>query len=90
MAPAGDILTDPKLQEQLGTYDIVIANIVADVIIGLSGFVKKFMKKDGTFICSGIILERLDEVTAALEKAGMQILSTKQQDDWCRVTAALA
>ena len=41
-------------------------------------------------ICSGILNTRLSEVLAALEKAGMQILSTQQQDDWCRVTAALA
>ncbi len=83
---AGDILTDPKLQEQLGAYDVVIANIVADVIIGLSGFVKKFIKEDGTFICSGIILERLDEVTAALEKAGLLIQCIRKDDDWAAIT----
>lgn len=48
------------------------------------------MTEDSIFICSGILSTRLSEVLAALEKAGMQILSTQQQDDWCRVTAALA
>lgn len=49
-----------------------------------------FLTEDSIFICSGILNTRLSEVLAALEKAGMQILSTQQQDDWCRVTAALA
>ena len=73
-----------------GDYDVVLANIVADVIIPLSHVVPEFLQEDSIFICSGILSTRLSEVLAALEKAGMQILSTQQQDDWCRVTAALA
>lgn len=83
---AGDILTDFKLRENLGKYDLVIANIVADVIIGLSGFVRQFMKEDGTFICSGIILERLDEVVSALESAGLTILEIRKDTDWAAIT----
>lgn len=83
---AGDILTDHALRSRLGTYDVVIANIVADVIIGLSGFVRQFMKENGTFICSGIILERLDEVTAALERAGLTIVEIRRDQDWAAVT----
>ena len=83
---AGDILTDHALRSRLGTYDVVIANIVADVIIGLSVFVRQFMKENGTFICSGIILERLDEVTAALERAGLTIVEIRRDQDWAAVT----
>ena len=83
---AGDILTDHALRNRLSTYDVVIANIVADVIIGLSGFVRQFMKENGTFICSGIILERLDEVTAALEHAGLTIVEIRRDQDWAAVT----
>ncbi|MBO5364773.1 MAG: 50S ribosomal protein L11 methyltransferase [Clostridia bacterium] len=82
----GDILTDTKFREELGTYDLVIANIVADVIIGMSGFVRQFMKENGTFICSGIILERLDEVVSALEAAGLTVLETRKDTDWAAIT----
>lgn len=84
---AGDILTDEKLKENIGKYDVVIANIVADVIIGLSPFVRNFMKEDAYFICSGIILERLDEVKAALSDAGFEIIDLRTDTDWAAVTA---
>ncbi len=82
----GDILSDNTLREKLGKYDLVIANIVADVIIGLSGFVRQFMKENGTFICSGIILERLNEVVSALENAGLSILEIRKDTDWAAIT----
>ena len=72
-----------------GDYDVVLANIVADVIIPLSHVVPEFLQEDSIFICSGILNTRLPEVLDALEKNGLQILSTEQQEDWCRVTAAL-
>ena len=72
-----------------GHYDVVLANIVADVIIPLSRVVPEFLQEDSIFICSGILNTRLGEVLAALEKNGLQILSSEQQEDWCRVTAAL-
>ena len=90
-AVTGDVIGDRAMMESLrGHYDVVLANIVADVIIPLSRVVPEFLQEDSIFICSGILSTRLSEVLAALEKAGMQILSTQQQDDWCRVTAALA
>lgn len=82
----GDILTDSSLRASLGTYDLVIANIVADVIIGLSKFVRQFMKENGTFICSGIILERLDEVKTALTDAGLTIEEVRKDNDWAAIT----
>ena len=90
-ALTGDVIGDTAMMEKLEAhYDVVLANIVADVIIPLSRVVPEFLQEDSIFICSGILNTRLSEVLAALEKAGMQILSTQQQDDWCRVTAALA
>ncbi len=81
---AGDILTDSALRQQYGggKYDIVLANIVADVIIALSAFVKEFMKRDGTFICSGIIAERTDEVADALCENGLKIEKIRTDEDW--------
>ncbi|MBQ4146141.1 MAG: 50S ribosomal protein L11 methyltransferase [Clostridia bacterium] len=82
----GDILSSTELRDSLGKYDIVIANIVADVIIALSKFVRLFMKENGTFICSGIILERLDEVVKALEDAGLTIKEIRKDSDWAAIT----
>lgn len=81
---AGDILTDPTLRKQYSErkYDIVLANIVADVIIALSAFVKEFLKKDGTFICSGIIAERTDEVADALRGNGLAVNEIRTDEDW--------
>ena len=87
---AGDVTSDKKLYSQIeGKYDIVLANIVADVIIALSKTVPLFMKESSTFICSGIINERCDEVREALEKAGLIIKEVRQRGEWsaivCRV-----
>ncbi len=81
---AGDITTDKALCEKLAEkkYDIVLANIVADVIIALSRFVHMFMKDDGVFICSGIIIDRKDEVAEALKNAGLKIESVREMGEW--------
>ncbi len=90
-AVTGDVIGDRTMMESLkGGYDVVLANIVADVIIPLSRVVPEFLQEDGIFICSGILNTRLPEVLDALEKNGLQILSTEQQEDWCRVTASLS
>ena len=82
----GDIIEDSGLRDRFAEYDIVVANIVADVIIALSPYVRRFMKKDGIFICSGIINERAEEVKSALEKAGLKIVEAKQSDEWTAYT----
>ena len=80
---AGDILSDEGLRKFLGTgYDIVTANIVSDVIIPLSAFVRRFMGKDAVLITSGIIDGRENEVRAALEKNGFTILGHLHQEEW--------
>ncbi len=84
---SADVLTDKKVRNELGTYDVVLANIVADVIIALSSFVRQFMKPGAIFICSGIILERLDEVTTALTDAGFTLDEVRKETDWACVTA---
>ena len=87
---AGNVLSDKRLVEELagaGPYDIVLANIVSDVIIPLSAFVRRFMREDGIFICSGIIDTRADEVRAALEKNGLHIVGRLEKDGWCAFSA---
>ena len=82
-ACAGDLLADEGLRRRLGTgCDIVLANIVADVIIPLSGFVRRFMAENGVFICSGIIDGRRDEVANALRRNGFTVLRHYHEDEW--------
>lgn len=79
----GDVLSDTRLQKEMGAgYDVVAANIVADVIIALTPAVRPLMKEDGRFLCSGIIEGREEEVRAALEKNGFQVLETGQSEGW--------
>lgn len=80
---AGNVLTDDELNKKIcGKYDVVVANIVADVIIGLSHKAKEFLKDGGVFITSGIIEEREDEVKEALLEAGFEICETHKRKDW--------
>ena len=83
---AGNILTDEELQRKIGgKYDVVAANIVADVIIGLTPKAREYMKEDGVFITSGIIEDRTDDVKAALEENGFEIVEVKQRKDWVSI-----
>ncbi len=80
---AGDILGDVSLRERIGGgFPLVLANIVADVIIPLSGYVQQFMSKDGIFICSGIIEYRWPETADALRANGFEILTHRSEDEW--------
>jgi ribosomal protein L11 methyltransferase len=80
---AGDIICDASLRAMLGTgYDIVLANIVADVIIPLSALASDFMAEGALFICSGIIDNRVDEVKAALEGNGFAIIKHRHEEEW--------
>ena len=84
----GDVLTDRQLQGEFGgEYDIVVANIVADVIMGLSGRVRPFLKEEGLFLCSGIIDTRGDEVAAALEQAGLLVTTRREKNGWIALEA---
>ncbi len=90
-ALTGDVTRDEAMMQMLASsgWDIVLANIVADVIIPLCRVVPEFLQEQSIFVCSGILDTRLSDVIRAIEGAGMQVLSTERQDDWCRVTAAL-
>ena len=87
-AVTGDVINDKSMMEQLkGGYDLVLANIVADVIIPLSAVVPNFLAHNGLFICSGILEQRANEVRTAIKNAGMEIIEEQMIDDWCRFTA---
>ncbi|MGM9612589.1 MAG: 50S ribosomal protein L11 methyltransferase, partial [Butyricicoccus sp.] len=84
----GDALRNPALADEIGGgYDIIVANIVADVIIGMAPMFFAKLVPGGTLICSGILNERADEVEAALEQAGFAISARCASDDWSAFTA---
>ena len=87
----GDVLSDDALLERLrGGYDIVLANIVADVIIALAPIVKTLLSPDGHFLCSGIIAGRETEVADALRRNGFAIEDTYSAKDWYAYHCVLA
>ena len=87
----GDILSDKELRQAVmrRKYDIVLANIVANVIIKLAPLVPHLMHEGSAFICSGIISERLDEVVSALEENGLEVRKILSGDDWRAIEARL-
>lgn len=79
----GDVLTDKALQTEFGGgYDMVVANIVADVIMGLSGKVRPFLKEGGLFLCSGIIDDRAEEVFTRLRADGWTVIEQHDSEGW--------
>lgn len=88
-ALTGNVTEDKALMEQLAAreYDLVLVNIVADVIIGLSPVLPGFLTEKSTLICSGILDVRLKDVTDALEAAGLTITEVKAKEDWRCVVA---
>ena len=87
----GDILTDPQIREAVTRrkYDIVLANIVANVIIALAPLVPKLMHENSVFIASGRIEDRLEEVIAALEENGLKVNEIRSGEDWRALEASL-
>ena len=88
-ALTGNVTEDKELMSKLAAdeYDLVLVNIVADVIIGLSPVLPNFLTEKSTLICSGILDVRLDEVCAALKQAGLTVTAVKEKEDWRSVTA---
>ena len=79
----GDVLSDETFRARVGGgYQIVVANIVADVIKALAPMVQSFLAPGGLFLCSGIIDDRAEEVAAALTAAGLEILETRDAEGW--------
>lgn len=82
-AYCGNIIDDAKLRENIGAgYDVITANIVADVIIKMCPLFRGFLKENGTIILSGIITERLDEVKSALAENRIEIEKISEEEGW--------
>ena len=80
---AGDVLSDKGLQKEFGgDYDVIVANIVADVIIALAPQVGRLLKDGGIFLCSGIIDDRAEEVSAKLRAEGWTIVEQHDSEGW--------
>lgn len=85
----GNIITDREVQDKVGyeCYDIVVANILADVLVPLTPVIVHQMKKGGIYITSGIINTKEETVRQAVETAGLTILEVTYQGEWVSVTA---
>ena len=88
-ALTGNVTEDKDMMDSLcaSEYDLVLVNIVADVIIGLSPVLPSFLTERSTLICSGILDVRLPDVLAALEAAGLTVTAIYEKEDWRCVTA---
>lgn len=85
----GNIITDKEVQDQVGyeCYDIVVANILAEVLVPLTPVVVHQLKKGGIYITSGIIDDKEETVAAAVRAAGLTVLDIQHQGEWVSVVA---
>lgn len=85
----GNIITEKEVQDHVGyeKYDIVVANILAEVLVGLTPVIVSQLKPGGVYITSGIILEREQMVRDAVAAAGLELVEVTYQGEWCSVTA---
>ena len=85
----GNIITDKEVQDQVGyeCYDIVVANILAEVLVPLTPVIVHQMKKGGIYITSGIIDDKEETVAAAVRAAGLTVLDIQHQGEWVSVVA---
>ena len=85
----GNLIDDVELQEKVGAeeYEVVVANILADVIIPMAPVIPARLKKGGYFITSGIIDFKENEVRQAIEAAGLEIVEINHQGEWVNITA---
>ena len=84
----GNLIDDKAFQEKIGTgYDLVVANILADIIIPMAPALYQCAKEQGVLITSGIIDFKENEVKEALKEAGFAILEVNHQGEWVNVTA---
>lgn len=83
----GNVITDKELAERVfdRKYDIIVANIVADVIKGMSGMFFDSLKDGGLLVCSGVIGGRRAEVESMLEKTGFTLMGTDEENDWVAI-----
>lgn len=85
----GNIITDKEVQDKVGydCYDIVVANILADVLVPLTPVIVQQLKKGGIYITSGIIDDKEETVVEAVKAAGLEVLEITYQGEWVSVTA---
>ncbi|WP_296030587.1 50S ribosomal protein L11 methyltransferase [Dorea sp.] len=85
----GNIIDDKEVQDKVGyeKYDIVAANILADVLVPLTPVILHQLKKGGIYITSGIIEDKEEVVVEAVKKAGLEVLEVNHQGEWVSVTA---
>ncbi len=82
----GNIIEDKSLVEKIGSgYDIICANIVADVLIAMKDIFRGFIIKNGILIMSGIISFRKDDVIEAITSQGFKVLEVHEKDDWVAI-----
>lgn len=85
----GNIITDKEVQDKVGyeCYDIVVANILAEVLVPLTPVIVHQLKKGGIYITSGIIDDKEEAVVEAVKSAGLEVLEVNYQGEWVSVTA---
>ena len=85
----GNIITEAEVQEKagFGCYDIVVANILADVLVPLTPVIVNHLKEGGIYITSGIIDDKEETVVRAVREAGLEVLEVTYQGEWVSVTA---
>nr|WP_289766024.1 50S ribosomal protein L11 methyltransferase [uncultured Acetatifactor sp.] len=85
----GNIITEKSVQERVGfgCYDIVVANILADVLVPLTPVIMNQLKPGGIYITSGIIDDKEEAVVEAVKAAGLKVLEVNHQGEWVSVTA---
>lgn len=85
----GNIIDNKEVQDQVGydRYDIVAANILADVLVPLTPVILNHLKTGGIYITSGIIEEKEETVVEAVKAAGLEVLEVNHQGEWVSVTA---
>ena len=88
----GNLITEKEVQDKVGygCYDIVVANILADVLVALTPAAVECLKPGGIYITSGIIDEKEGTVAEAVRKAGMEVIETTYQGEWVSITARKA
>lgn len=85
----GNLIDDDALKADVGAikYDVVVANILADVLTELTPVINEFLKPGGVYICSGIIQAKEQVVVDAVLTAGLELLAVDYQGEWVAVTA---
>ena len=85
----GNIISDKEVQDKVGyeKYDIVVANILADVLVPLTPVIVNQLKSGGIYITSGIIDDKEETVVICVKEAGLEVIEVTYQGEWVSVTA---